>query len=343
MPEITVIVTAYNLEKYIGTCLDELRAQTFRDFEVLIVDDCSKDQTMARAREKAADFPLPIRVIETPQNLGAPGKARNYALDHGNLLGGGYVIFLDGDDSIEPDFLEKLHTLARETGAEIAICAYDRFEEETGHVLCREMQGFPREIALPPQDDTLAYINGSLWNKLIRTETIGDTRIADFKVGEDLSFMLALYDKCGKIAFTDEMLIHYRVRSASIISNTQEETIYRFAGEVLRLCEQTPHPWMKDILAEVAFIHIGISMPLRAYSSDSIEMKPLLKWIAAYFADHFGGLHGCKWLSFPTVLRHGIRGAGLWGAKLCYWAHCFPLFLKAYAFLTRTLRIDIKF
>lgn len=342
MPEISVVITTYNLEKYIGKCLDELRTQSFQDFEVLIIDDCSKDRTAEKIAEKIADFPVPVRMIVTPENLGAPGKTRNYALDHGGIQGR-YVIFLDGDDTIEQDFLEKLHDLVCETGAEIALCAYDRFEEETGHVLCREMQGFPREICLPADDDTLAYINGSLWNKLILLEVIGDTRIADFKAGEDVCFLLELYDKCSKIACTDEMLIHYRVRSASIISNAQEETIYRFAGEIMRIYEKTEHPWMKDILAEAAFIHIGISMSLRAYNNRSIEMKSLITWISRYFSDEFDWFRGCKWLSFPTVLRHGVKGAGLFCAKLCYKAHCYPLFLRAYTLITNVLHIDIKF
>lgn len=66
---------------------------------------------------------------------------------------------------MEPEYLERLHMLALQSGADTVICAYDRVEEKSSRVLCTEMQGFPQMISLPPKDDTLAFVNGALWNK----------------------------------------------------------------------------------------------------------------------------------------------------------------------------------
>ncbi len=60
--------------------------------------------------------------------------------------------------------------LALQSGADTVICAYDRVEEKSSRVLCTEMQGFPQMISLPPKDDTLAFVNGALWNKLFRSD-----------------------------------------------------------------------------------------------------------------------------------------------------------------------------
>lgn len=342
MPEITVIITTYNLERYIEACLEELRTQTFQNFEVLIVDDCSTDRTAELIRSCTAQYPVPIQFISTPENQGAPGKVRNFALDSG-LIHGKYLIFLDGDDRLELQLLEKLHSLAVETEAEVTLCAYDRFEDETGHILCREMQGFPKEILLPPENDIIAFINGSLWNKLILTDMIGTLRIPDFKVGEDISFQLALFDRCHKITCVDQILIHYRVRTASVISSIQEDTIYRFADEIVCLRNQTAHLWMKENLAEIALIHIGISMPLRAYHNPQIAMKPLLNWISDYFAQNFHWFQDNQWMKFFRLKKHGVKGLGLWGAKVCHKLHCFSVFLWCYTFITRIFHIDIKF
>lgn len=342
MPEITAIITAYNLEQHIENCLGQLRGQTFQDFEVIVIDDCSTDRTMELARSSMINYPVPICVIASSKNQGSPGKARNFALDS-SLVHGRYLIFLDGDDGLEPNFLEKLHSHAAQTGAEITLCAYDRVEEETGHVLCREMRGFPEEINLPPKNDILAFINGSLWNKLILTSLIGETRFPDFRAGEDLCFQLDLFDRCHKIACVDEILIHYRVRASSVISNLREETVYQFAKEILRLRERTDHSWMKDTLAVLALIHIGISMPLRADHNPQIKMEPLLRWISDYFSQNFEWFRNNRWLKLRSLAKHGIKGLGLWCAILCYRLRCFPAFLRGYIFLTEMLRIDIKY
>jgi len=341
MPEITVAITTHNLERYIDSCIEELLGQTFRSFEILVYDDCSTDRTRELLEEFQRQFPECIEIIcgETP--LKSPAKARNAILDSG-LVRGKYIVFLDGDDHIEADFLEQLYTAAQDSQAEIALCAYDRFEEETGHVLCQEMRGFPELIQFPPDGDVLPFINGSLWNKLILVKCIGSSRLPDFRVGEDLSFLLALYNKCQRIACVDKLLIHYRVRTASVISNTQEETVYQFARELVRLKEGSAEAWFQDTIDIVTFIHIGISMPLRVYGSSG-GISHLLRWIYAYFRDEFHWFHGQRLLHLPALLQHGVKGVGLWGAKLCWRLHCFRLFLWLYQAAVKTLHIEIKF
>lgn len=103
MPEITVVITSYNLESYIAGCLDELFGQSFQDFNILIVDDCSKDRTVLMIRDYQSNFPERLRLIEREKNLGSPARTRNAAMDSG-FIDGRFVIFLDGDDHLEPDF-----------------------------------------------------------------------------------------------------------------------------------------------------------------------------------------------------------------------------------------------
>ena len=271
----------YNLELYIEGCLNELFGQRFQDFNILIVDDCSKDRTALIIRDYQSRFPDRLRLIEQRKNLGSPARTRNAAIDSG-LIDGRYVLFLDGDDHIEPDLLEKLHAAAADTQADITLCGYDRIDVETGRVLCTEMMSFPTLLPLPPKDDSLCFINGSLWNKLIRTDLIGNTRIPDFKVGEDVSFLQALYAKAVSIAGVQDVLIHYGVRGDSVISNTQPETIRAFADELARLYKAQTEPILRENLALLAFIHIGISMAARAYDNPDIKISDHLRWTRQY-------------------------------------------------------------
>ena len=342
MPEITVVITSYNLESYIAGCLDELFGQSFQDFNILIVDDCSKDRTVLMIRDYQSNFPGRLRLIEREKNLGSPARTRNAAMDSG-FIDGRFVIFLDGDDHLEPDFLEKLHTAALRTNADITLCGYDRIDEETGRVLCTEMTSFPILLHLPPQDDSLCFINGSLWNKLIRTDLIGNTRIPDFKVGEDVSFLQALYAKAVSVAGVQDVLIHYGVRGGSVISNTQPETIRAFADELAQLYQAQREPVLRENLALLAFIHLGISMAARAYDNPSVQIGEHLRWTRRYLYTQFDGLRTCRFLRLPSLVRHGVKGYALYICKLLYKFHCFSLFLFLYRFVRRLLHVDFKF
>ena len=182
MPEITVAITSHNLQAYISQCLDELLNQTFQNFDILIYDDCSTDRTREILARYGSEYPEKIHIILGKTPLGSPALSRNAILDS-NQIDGRYLVFLDGDDTLQPNFLEKLYTTAIQTNAEITLCAYDRFEHETGHVLCQEMKGFPSEISIPVSSDILAFINGALWNKLIQVSVIEKNgRITDMPV-----------------------------------------------------------------------------------------------------------------------------------------------------------------
>ena len=342
MPEITVAITTHNLERFLGPCLEELLGQTFQDFEILVYDDCSTDRTREILENYRSRCPEKMRILWGQTLQGSPARSRNAILGSGEIRGK-YLIFLDGDDNLEPDYLEKLHTTARQTGAEITLCAYDRFEDETGRVLCKEMQGFPQEIILPADSSRIPFINSALWNKLIRTDLLGDLRIPDFKVGEDLCFQLRLFRQCRKIACVDQVLVHYRVHAGSIMANTQEDTMHALADELKKIWQESEQTRFRDAVALAAFLHIGISMTSRAYDNPSIREGEIISWAYDYLCSAYGPLNAWPLLRLSALRGQGVKGLGIWAARLSYQWHLFPAFLWAYKTGTRLLRIDIKF
>ncbi|MDR2571233.1 MAG: glycosyltransferase [Oscillospiraceae bacterium] len=345
MFKVTVVVTTYNLQMMIAACFDELLSQTFQDFNVLVVDDCSTDKTADIVREYIMRFPERIDAIFLEQNLGSPSRVRNTALDSGKI-NGEYVIFLDGDDSIEPVFLETLFDIAKKTNADITLCVYDRVDTKTGRVICVEMQGFDELIELPSDDDVIAFFNVAVWNKLIKTKLIEEVRFPDFCAGEDLCFFLQLYIKCKKIALTDKVLLHYRVRSASVTSNTPLEDIRAFAMELLKLHSQLQDGIYKDITELLVFIHIGVSMTVRATDNTSISActaREYLLWTRAYLIEHFRLFKNSRFLRFGSLKKHGIRGWALWTCLLLYKLRMFGVFIFLYKVFRKYTNKDIKF
>ena len=127
-PEISIIVPVYQVEKYLNECIDSILAQTFTDFELILVDDDSPDNCPALC-DAAAKRDSRVRVIHK-QN-GGVSTARNAGLDAAQ---GNWIAFVDSDDTVEPEYLEKMHKAVLETGADFAICS-SQCIDETGKTL----------------------------------------------------------------------------------------------------------------------------------------------------------------------------------------------------------------
>ena len=117
IPAISVIIPLYNAEKYVGDCLESILGQTFTDFEVIVVDDCSTDSSPAIVESYAAKFGGRLRLIKTKKNSGNAGyTARNYGFGFSR---GEYVWFVDADDFVTKTALEELYTAAKKVDADV--------------------------------------------------------------------------------------------------------------------------------------------------------------------------------------------------------------------------------
>ncbi len=119
---ISVIVPIYNVERYLRQCLDSIRDQTYRDLEVILVDDCSPDGSAAICREYV-EADSRFRMIRTPKNSGL-SAARNAGIE---VATGDWIAYIDSDDDIDRDYFERLLKRAEETGADVVRCTFDRF------------------------------------------------------------------------------------------------------------------------------------------------------------------------------------------------------------------------
>lgn len=119
IPKISVIIPMYNVEKYVGECLDSLLCQTFKDFEVIIVDDCSKDNSINVVKGYRPKFKGKLRLVESEKNSGCCAIPRRIGMKYAI---GKYVFFLDSDDLIVKDAFEKLYSVAESFNADVVQC-----------------------------------------------------------------------------------------------------------------------------------------------------------------------------------------------------------------------------
>lgn len=212
---ISILIPVYNVEKYLHRCIDSILAQTYTDYEIILVNDGSTDQSGAICDAYAAEHPC-IRVIHQ-KNAGV-SQARNTLLAAAQ---GEYLTFLDSDDALEPKCLETLLRDLQETGSDIAICSwsevgYDRTRREL--TWDRKDQGFQiweTEQAL----SFLLYQKGidtNLWGKLYTRSVLKDAVFPVGKVYEDLAIAYQVFLKGKRICYRPEALYLYTTNTSGI-------------------------------------------------------------------------------------------------------------------------------
>lgn len=213
-PEISVVVPFYNVEPYIEQCLGSIRAQTFTDFEVLCVDDCGRDNSLA-AVEKYVRLDPRFKLIRQPENRG-PGAARNLGM---RLAAGKYITFIDADDWAEPELLEKEHAAIVEHGVDSVWVRSRGYSEDDGRF---EAAADQAPAGLVTLDAGIASANmGAGWDKLCSLDFLRRNGVA-FDEGifhEDLGFVFRLCCFAGTVYQLPDVLYNYRRRKGSTMSN----------------------------------------------------------------------------------------------------------------------------
>ena len=208
---ISILIPAYNASKYICTCLDSLDKQTYRDFEVVIVNDCSADNTSELIESYKNKVSFNIRLLENEKNLGV-SRVRNKLLD---AVKGEYFYFVDADDSLEPNALESLFDCAIKFNADIVTA--DLFiDSDTGV----ELVNIPANSADEQRRNNIAGKWAVVWRSLYRTQYIKDalTSFPDgVDCGEDYYFVSMASSKTGAIHHTNQAFYHYRVSNQGSI------------------------------------------------------------------------------------------------------------------------------
>lgn len=341
---ITVGVTTYNIDKYLPEFFESLFNQTFKEFEVLVVDDNSSDNTLNIIKNYKEKYSNKFYYLQTEYNLGSPSYTRNKILDS-FTINGEYIIFLDGDDILEYNFLEKLFNNLIQNNSDMSVCGFERFDDETKKVYSKEMINFKhKSLDRKYFDDSLCFINASLWNKLIKYNCIKNIRFKDVRGPEDSLFMIEVYQNINKISFVNECLIHYRIRYNSVV-NASLDTVYKYSKFLIE--EKKLYKKLNnlnfDILVLFCFIHLGISLSYRLFLNGKTDINKHILWTRKYLDEEFPEWRKLKYLSlFYQLKNNGLKGMGLCFCRFLYKINMFKLFLTSYSFIINTFKIDIK-
>ena len=216
-PQVSIIMPAYNAAAYLDAAIKGILAQTLTDFELIVVDDGSTDETPEILARFAAEDPR-VRVIT--QENGGEGAARIAGF---SAVEGAWLAHVDADDEVAPDFLERAVAAGESAMADVVVFRVESFDHETGDSQPLDFafrHGFTDKSVFCPRDyadDVFVSYQNWLWNKLFRMSFIREQGIsfADLRRSADVPFTMPALAAAERIALLDECLYRYRVNNAA--------------------------------------------------------------------------------------------------------------------------------
>lgn len=330
-PKISVIVPVYKVEPYLRKCLDSIINQTYRNLEIILVDDGSPDSCGAICNEYAAKDER-IKVVHKAN--GGVASARNVGLD---TAIGDYIGWADSDDWIEPEMFETMLRGAEAHDADIAICSrIESYPDHSFQMGWQQTEVFDKEqaIALLVEDNVIrSYLCDKLWKR----ELFQDIRFPQLKVFEDMAVMYQLFMRAERVVCLPDILYHYEHHDAGLTAAPSLESRVNFYRVTQERYEALEHdfPQLTERLAPV-LAEAAIRIWTAYYDAPKEERRAYdaqIKDMAAFCRGHYKaalektqlGLAGRLVLRLTPYARPWAFILARWVSKLYEARHGRPL------------------
>ena len=279
MPKISIIVPVYNVEKYLRKCVDSILNQTFKDFELILVDDGSID-TSGKICDEYNLKDNRIKVIH--KENGGLSSARNAGLD---IAQGEYIGFVDSDDWIELDMYEKLYKICKENDTDVGIVGIN-YGGASEKKKSKKIEIYSNKLIL----DDLVYNKGKeitwpAWNKLWLKKVIGESRFKEGRIYEDGLFLYSLSSKIKKVAKIDYEAYNYRMDNESITRSKISKKQVDFLYNTLDIYKFLPSPYKEEMFIR-DLIRYTEYILLEMIKQKNIN-KDIIKEIKKFYNDNF--------------------------------------------------------
>lgn len=209
MPKISIIVPVYNVEQYLIRCVDSILNQTFKDFELLLIDDGSTDESLRICNEYAK---MDSRVLVFTRDNSGPGAARNYGIDHSS---GDYIGFVDSDDYIKPDMYEILIENISKDNYDFSMIDFTKviddsvYEESTNEQV--SIASLNRDDLIKLCCDGKYTLLVSCWSKLYKKDFLKNIRFPENRKKEDSFFLTDILTNVNNAVFiTKKEYMYYQ-------------------------------------------------------------------------------------------------------------------------------------
>lgn len=276
-PLISVIVPVYNVEPYLDQCVESIVNQTYKNLEIILVDDGSPDNCPAMC-DKWAE--IDSRIIVIHKENGGLSDARNAGL---RIASGEYIGFVDSDDWVANDFFEKLYEPCKVYGCEISACDVEFTESRDVHTNKTEAAEY--RIG-SPEDALYDLIRGVgyravVWNKLYASHLLSNETFPVGKYHEDEFFTYRIISKAKVLSYTHISMYNYFQNSDGIMRSLSDKHVDALEAYIARLeffKVHFPNIYIKDKIsickACIGFYNFAKQLP----QSESRTAKQLVKY-----------------------------------------------------------------
>lgn len=267
---VSAVIPAYNIADQLERCVNSILCQTYRDFEILIVDDGSTDGTAALCDRLCREHSC-VKVFH--KENGGVSTARNFGIEH---LSGDFTVFIDGDDWIEPTLFEDAVAALDKNGADIFM--YEYIVDTDGIPAVHSVDGDPYGLIDTEQAliHTLKPDNRLLCPKLFRTELIANTRFREgITMGEDTLFITEIILKSKSTVYSARPYYHYVVRVNSAVTSSfrmKKLTGLEAYRAQMDLCKAAGFITAEEY-ARAALMDLAVALARRAAAADRETRK----------------------------------------------------------------------
>ncbi len=343
--KVNVIVPVYNVGAYLTEFFESLMNQTFQDFDVWVVNDKSTDNSLDIIENFANSFPDKIHIINNVINLGLCG-ARNEGLNQCDSQGE-YILLLDSDDYIAPEFIEKMVNNADKYHADVTICGLERFDDKTRKTICVEMINNPEELITDIKNfDLLGYMNPVVWNKLYRRTVISDVRFTAIKRSEDTIFLFSVLPKVKSIKFINEVLYHYRLRetslSGAITNEIFESMLEGFKEAKENFNKDKKYCEFMELFVVQMFIRCGIGGTCRLSFKNMQKAQFYINRTRKFMDENFPEWRKNRYLSLKYAYKKSTYALAVCCASMAYKCHLFVVIVYVYWLMSQVLKKDFR-
>lgn len=216
--KVSIIIPVYKVENYLENCLESIVGQTYKNLEIILVDDESPDSCPMICDQYAEKDPR-IKVIH--KKNGGAASARNRGLE---IITGDYVAFVDSDDYVDENYIKRLVELLEDSRADISVCSYSNVY--TNRIEKVEME----KTGIYSEEEFLErflwdWKCGLLWNKMFKSKVIKGIRFVEGHVIDDEFFTYKVVMNANKINITNESLYYYRQRISGVMNQGRKRQI----------------------------------------------------------------------------------------------------------------------
>ena len=219
--KVSVIVPIHNAEKTLSRCVESILAQSYKNLEIILVNDGSTDRSLEICQSFVN---IDNRVVVIDKKKGGVSSARNGGLW---ALAGDFIQFVDADDTLKPQMTEKLVEAMLETNADVVLCGYDRVSGKSANAKRPKSAVYSKASAF--KDTFVELYKGAFfnapWNKLYRRDKIKGLFDENISMGEDLLFNLAYFSNCDKISIISDNLYNYNVASQVSLAGKYDDSL----------------------------------------------------------------------------------------------------------------------